>query len=197
MSTSTTETAIAPEGESVADGQGTAETPPWGEDFDADKAWKLIQNLRADKEKLAARPTLSDDDRRKLAEYQRLEEASKTELERKTEEVTRWQTEAETWRKEAVGSKIQALAATDFADPDDAVKALDPSKYLGAGGEVDTAAIKADLAALLDAKPHYRRAQEQTPRLPAPNPAQGSGANGSGSADPAQQFAAIIGGKLQ
>jgi hypothetical protein len=27
-------------------------TPPWGDDFDAEKAWTLVQNLRADKDKL-------------------------------------------------------------------------------------------------------------------------------------------------
>lgn len=27
-------------------------TPPWGDDFDAERAWTLVQNLRADKDKL-------------------------------------------------------------------------------------------------------------------------------------------------
>jgi hypothetical protein len=30
----------------------TTSTPPWGDDFDAEKAWTLVQNLRGDKEKL-------------------------------------------------------------------------------------------------------------------------------------------------
>lgn len=30
----------------------TPSTPPWGDDFDAEKAWTLVQNLRGDKEKL-------------------------------------------------------------------------------------------------------------------------------------------------
>lgn len=34
------------------DAEKPAQTPPWGEDFDAEKAWRLIQNLRADKDGL-------------------------------------------------------------------------------------------------------------------------------------------------
>lgn len=171
-----------------------AETPPWGkdEDFDPQKAWKLLQNVKADLEKAKSRPVLDDDAKRKLDEYERLEQASKTDLERKTEEVTRWQTEAETWRGAAVASRIQALAATDFADPDDAVKALDASKYLDAGGVINDQAITADLAALLEAKPHYRRAGEPSgPRLPAPNPAQGSSTTPPAT-DPAQIFDGVM-----
>lgn len=171
------------------------EQPPWGspEEFNPEKAWNLIQGLRADKEKLAARPVLDDEAQRRLTEYDRLVEASMTEDQRKNEEIARWQSEAEKWRKASVGSQIQALAATEFADPDDAVKALDPEKYLGAGGEIDANAIKADLAALLEAKPHYKRTPDAPPnRVPAPNPAQGSGATGATGADPAQEFAAIL-----
>lgn len=171
------------------------QAPPWGsdEEFNPEKAWNLIQGLRADKEKLASRPVLDEDAQRKLDEYHRLEEASKTELERKSEEATRWQSEAERWRQLSVTSQVQALAANDFADPDDAVRSLDPSKYLDSGGEIDKAAIKADLDALLEAKPHYRRHQQDAgPRVPAPNPAQGSGANGRPAADPGNEFAAIL-----
>jgi hypothetical protein len=177
-----------------------AEAPPWGtpEEFNPEKAWNLIQALRADKEKLAARPVLDDTAKAKLAEYERLEQASKTDLERKAEEVTRWQAEAEKWRATSVSSQIQALAAADFADATDAVNALNPAKYLDAGGEVNTEAIKTDLAALLEAKPHYRRVTDpQAPRLPAPNPNQGSGANGRSAGDPAQEFAAILGSHLR
>lgn len=181
----------APEGQQ----QEQQPSPPWGDDFDSEKAWNLIQNLRADKEKLAQRPVLDDDARRKLSEYERLEEASKTELERKTEELTRWQTEAERWRAASVSSTIQALAATDFADPTDAVNALDPAKYLNAGGEVDQEAIKRDLAALLEKKPHYRRNSEPvSPRVPAPNPLQGAPAGKPG--DPAAEFGALLSRQL-
>jgi hypothetical protein len=56
------------------------------------------------------------------------------------EELNRWQTEAETWRKAAVGNRIEALASTDFADPSDAIAALSGTDYLDAGGQIDEAA---------------------------------------------------------
>jgi hypothetical protein len=181
-----------PEGQPAG---GGSQTPPWGDDFDAEKAWNLVQNLRADKEKLAQRPVLDEDAKRKLAEYERLEQASKTELDRKTEEATRWQSEAEKWRSRSVSSTIQALAASDFADPTDAVNALDPAKYLDAGGAIDDTAIKKDLADLLERKPHYKRNGEPpAPRVPAPNRAQGA-STGTPS-DPAAEFGALLQSRL-
>jgi len=128
-----------------------------------------------------------------VSQWKALEEASKTELQRQQEEATRWQTEAQTWRTRAVSSRVETLAAADFADPSDALSAIDPAKYLGAGGEIDEAAIKADLTAVLEKKPHWRKTDgAPLPRVPAPNPAQGSGVDGRAANDPATQFAALI-----
>lgn len=136
-----------------------------------------------------------------VSQWKALEEASKTELQRAQEELTRWQTEATTWRTQAVSSHVEKLAASDFADPSDALAAIgDAGKYLGAGGEINEDAIKADLSALLERKPHWRKAEPPTgpvaPRVPAPNPAQGSGANGRAANDPAQELAAILRAQL-
>lgn len=132
-----------------------------------------------------------------VSQWKALEEASKTETERAKEEAARWQNEATTWRTQAVSSRVETLASSDFADPSDALAGIgDPAKYLDAGGVINEAAIKADLAALLERKPHWRRNTTDPapagPRTPAPNPAQGSGVNGTAAADPAQQFAALI-----
>lgn len=136
-----------------------------------------------------------DDLKSKAAEFDKQQEAQKSELEKTQSDLTRWQTEAETWRSAAVSNTVKALAAADFADPDDAVRNLDVSKYLDAGGDIDEKTIQADLAALLEAKPHYRRAEEQqSPRAPRPNQAQGSG--GQPVTDPAQELAAIVRGQL-
>lgn len=184
--------------EPVGQPQEGAETPPWGDDFDAERAWNLVKNLREDNSRLKARPALTDEQQQKLTEWDRLERASKTELERAREESTRWQTEASTWRTAAVSSRVERLAADAFTDPSDALAAIpDPGKYLGAGGEIDEAAIRADLDALLERKPHWRRTGETpapAPRVPAPNHAQG--AAGGQAADPAAQFAAIIRSQL-
>ena len=176
-------------------GQPVEKQPPWADgEFDAERAWKKIQALEADKEKLAKRPVLDDAAKTALAEYEKLKAASQTDLEKAQGELTRWQTDAEKWRANAVGATVKALAAPDFADPDDAVRNLDPAKYLDAGGSIDEKAIKADLDALLAAKPHYKRADGTSPRVPAPNTAQGSGQNGRAAADPAQEFATILQG---
>lgn len=169
------------------------QAPPWGtpEQFDPAKAWNLIQNLRGDLEKAKARPVLTDEMRTQLDEYARISDAAKTDLEKANEQLSRWQTEAETWRNAAVGSKIQALAANDFADPDDALRTLNPADYLGAGGDIDETRIKTDLSRLLDAKPHYRKPEPSGPRSPAPNNAQGS-SGGTSSPDPAAEFGAIL-----
>jgi hypothetical protein len=132
-----------------------------------------------------------------VSQWKQLEEASKTELQRVQEEATRWQTEASTWRTTAVSSRVETLASSDFADPSDAVTGLgDPAKYLDAGGQIQEEAIRADLAALLERKPHWRKADQAPagPRVPAPNPAQGSGVNGKAAANPATEFAALLQG---
>lgn len=132
----------------------------------------------------------------KLAELDAIRIANQSETERQAQELVRWQTEAETWRQAAVGNRIQAIATADFADPSDAVGSpefADPSKYLDAGGQIDEDAIKADLGALLERKPHWRRQAgpiDTGPRLPVPNLAQGSG--GRAAANPADEFAAIL-----
>ncbi|MGZ6806385.1 MAG: hypothetical protein ACXVGG_07095 [Mycobacteriaceae bacterium] len=168
------------------------ETPAQAEPDWKTEARKWEQRAKENKKALdEAKPVLD--------QWKQLEEASKTELQRAQEELARWQTEAGTWRTAAVSSRVETLAASDFADPSDALAAIaDPSKYLGAGGEIDEAAIKADLAALLERKPHWRRTESgpPVPRTPAPNPAQGSGVNGTAAADPAQQFAAILRSQL-
>lgn len=133
----------------------------------------------------------------KLAEYEAMKAASQTEAERQAAELTRWQSEAETWRKAAVGNRIQALASVEFADASDAVTALSEGQYLDAGGQIDEEQIKADLAALLERKPHWRKGSSEpaAPRLPVPNRAQGAG--GQQSSDPAAQFASFLQSQLQ
>lgn len=89
---------------------------------------------------------------------------------------------AEAATNRMVRSEIRALAAGRFADPEDASAFLgDVSTYLTGDGEPDTDAIEGALDDLLDRKPHLGKpAQNQnTPRPPAPNRAQGSSGGGS------------------
>jgi hypothetical protein len=180
----------------ITTGETPAETSEWTPPTSQAELDRIIQN-RLERER--AKYADYDDLREKAQSWDQIEEASKTEYERIQEEATRWQTEASTWRTKAVSSQVQTLAAAEFADPTDALAAIgDPAKYLGAGGEIDEAAIKADLDALLERKPHWRKAEGAAPgpRVPAPNPAQGSGVDGRAANDPAQQFAALINQQL-
>ena len=170
-----------------------AGAPPWGEDFDPARAWHTIQTLREREKELSRVTPLTPEQQSRLDEYDRLVEASKSDLERATEERDRWMNEATRWRTTSVSSRIEALAAPDFAYPADAVAKLNPDNYLDAGGVIDETAIKRDLAAILDERPNWRRQQdERKPRTPAPNQSQGSGGGGAPAPDPRQEFAQIL-----
>ena len=159
------------------------DTPPWGEDFDAEKAWNLVQNLRSDKEKLAKRETLTPEQKQRLEEFDRLEQASKTELERAQEAAQRNEARAQALLTRAVQAEVKA-AAQGFADPEDAAAFLDLKGYATESGEIDSDRIKADLADLLARKPHLGKSP--TTRTPAPNPAQGASGSGAPSPDDAE-----------
>lgn len=179
-----------------AGGTATTEAPPWGDNFDPARAWHTIQTLREREKELSKIEPLTPEAKQQLTEYNRLVAASKSELERSQEETNRWQTEAERWRTTSVSSRIEALAAPDFAFPADAVAKLDPAQYLDAGGTINDAAITRDLKAILDERPNWRRqADPAKPRTPAPNHGQGSG-GGVPVVDPRQEFAAILQGNL-
>jgi len=122
-----------------------------------------------------------------LADYNRLVEASKTDLERAQEAAQRESTRAEGLLNRAVQSEVKALAADAFADPSDAGAFLDLKKYATADGDVDVDAIKGDLADLLARKPHLGKSP--TSRVPAPNPAQGASGSGAPNSDDAEYLA--------
>lgn len=107
----------------------------------------------------------------KLAEWEQLREASKTQEERVQEELARAQSEAATWRAKAVLSRVEALASASFADPSDALTAIDPDEYLGLDGSIDEQALRDDLDELLRRKPHWAKASG--PTGPRPDPGQG------------------------
>lgn len=173
-------------------------TPPWGDDFDAEKAWGLVTSLREEVGRVKADRTPQDEKdaktiatlKRQLAdaepivsEFRRLEEASKTETERAKDAAAAAQQRVADLTNRAVQAEVKALAANTFADPSDATAFIDPAKYVNDAGEIDTAAIESDLADLLSRKPHLGRTSDG-PRPPAPNPAQGS--SSTGPAAPAQ-----------
>ncbi|MGH3585435.1 MAG: hypothetical protein ACRDQ0_03840 [Pseudonocardia sp.] len=139
----------------------------------------------------------------KAEELQRIKDAEKTESERLNDQLEAAKTQIAKTRQRLVRSQVQALAGTAsdgrpaFADPADAFGELDLDSYIDGDGDIDEAAIEADLQALLERKPHWAKSQPQEgPRRPAPDRTQASGANKTRPADPRDEFAGWLSSKL-
>lgn len=131
-------------------------------------------------------------------ELQRIKDAEKTESERLNEQLERAREQVTTTRQRLVRTQVQALAMTGFADPEDAVGALNLDSYIDSDGDIDEAAIKADLDALLERKPHWAKSQPQEgPRRPAPDRTQASGANKKQAPNPRDEFAGWLSSRLK
>lgn len=105
------------------------------------------------------------------ARLKEFEDRDKTEAEKLTAARDAAEQRASAATARAVRSEVRALA-DGYADRDDAVLNLgDLTKYVGKDGEVDTDAITAELAKVLERKPHLAKASG--PRNPAPDPSQG------------------------
>ncbi|MGW6703605.1 hypothetical protein ACWGDE_01745 [Streptomyces sp. NPDC054956] len=152
-----------------------ADPEPEGADQLGDKGKQALDRMKAEKAEAkrvaAAEKKRADDLAKKVAEF---EDRDKTELDKATEKAQKSaEREARAIRR-AVTAEVKAAAA-DFADPDDAAAFLDLSGYSSDDGEIDTDAIAADLAALLEKKPHLRRQEATPPKAPAPKPDPGQG----------------------
>ncbi|WP_275558491.1 hypothetical protein [Streptomyces sp. 5-6(2022)] len=132
----------------------------------------------------------------KAAELQRIKDAEKSESERLNDQLAQANEQITKTRQRLVKARVQALAGASlddraaFADPEDAVGALDLDSYISDDGDIDEAAIESDLQALLARKPHWAKPQPpEGPRRPAPDRTQASGANRPRPTDPADVFA--------
>lgn len=139
----------------------------------------------------------------KAEELQRIKDAEKSESERLNDQLEAAKTQIAKTRQRLVRSQVQALAGSAsgdrpaFADPADAFGELDLDSYIDGDGDIDEAAIEADLQALLERKPHWAKSQPQEgPRRPAPDRTQASGANKTRPADPRDEFAGWLSSKL-
>ncbi|GGS41844.1 hypothetical protein F2B00_03435 [Streptomyces parvus] len=133
-----------------------------------------------------------------LAELQKRKDAEKSDTDRLNDQLTRAQEQITKTRQRLVRSQVQALAMAGFADPEDAVGALELDSYIDSDGDIDEAAIKADLDALLERKPHWAKSQPQEgPRRPAPDRTQASGANKTRPPAPGDEFAGWLAPQLK
>lgn len=160
------------------------------EPFDADRARKAINKKNAENKSLRDRLKELEPLAQKAQE---LEDAQKSETERLGEQLSAAQERAAKAVRTAVASKVEALAAKTFADPEDAAGALDLTTYVDEDGAIDTDSIKRDLTDLLKRKPHWARPDDNSPRRPAPDRTQGSSGNGNRTPnDPGEEFAGFI-----
>jgi len=176
------ETPAAPEAE-------PAKQDPWA---DPDAARKEIERLR--KEAAGYRTKVRDLE--PLAQKAKeLEDAQKSEQERLAEQLQEAQQHVQAFRQRAVRAEVRALAAAEFADPDDAHAFLDLDSFVGDDGEIDTDGIRKGLADLLKRKPHLAR--DAGPRAPRPDRTQGSSGNGNRTPNsPEAEFAGFLTGLL-
>jgi hypothetical protein len=167
------EPATEPEGD-PADSEHEPESE--GADKLGDAGKKALDRMKAEraaaKKEAAEAKKRADELARKVADF---EDRDKSELEKATTKAERFAEQAAKATKRAVLAEVRAAAA-EFADPEDAAAFLDLSSYTSDDGEIDTEAISADLDALLDRKPHLRRAAAEPPKRPAPKPDPSQGA---------------------
>ncbi|MGK4583476.1 hypothetical protein [Kitasatospora sp. HPMI-4] len=143
---------------------GDAPLGPAGE-----KALAEWKQRAKDAEKLA---------RDQAARLQAFEDAQKSEAEKLADRAKAAEDRAAAATRLAVTAKVEALAASRFADPLDAVDALTPDQFIGSDGTVDTDAIEQALTGLLQRKPHWAPAPAG-PRSPRPDPSQGARPGGT------------------
>lgn len=164
-----------------------AKTDPWA---DPDAARKEIEKLRREAAKYRTKAGELEPLAKKAKE---LEDAQKSEQERLTEQLTAAESRIKAVQQRAVRSEVRALAAAEFADPDDAHAFLDLDAFVGDDGEIDTDGINRELTALLKRKPHLARPADNSPRRPAPDRTQGSSGNGNRSnSEPGVIFAGLM-----
>lgn len=166
--------------------------------FDAAQAAAKIRKANSEAQNLRKRLKELEP---KAAELQRIKDAEKSDTERLTDQLTAANERIAKTRLRLVKSQVQGLAAATFADPEDAVTALDLGSYIDDEGEIDEAAIETDLADLLARKPHWARPQQTQPqegaRRPAPDRTQASGANKTRPANPADEFSGWLKSQLK
>lgn len=170
---------VAPEPETPSE---PPKADPWA---DPEAARKEIEKLRKE---AASYRTRAKDLEPLAKKAKELEDAQKSEQERLAEQLAEAEKRAQAIQQRAVRAEVKALAAAEFADPEDAHAFLNLDSYVGEDGEIDADRIADDLAELLKRKPHLGKATG--PRRPAPDRTQGSSGNGARTpTDPATEFA--------
>lgn len=158
------------EPETAPEAEGAEEEP-----FDRARAEAKIRKANSEAKSLRERLKELEPLAKRAKE---LEDAQKSEQERLTDQLTAAESRIKTVQQRAVRSEVRALAAAEFADPDDAHAFLDLDAFVDDNGDIDADGIREGLAALLTRKPHLAKPADSSPRRPAPDRTQGSSGNG-------------------
>ncbi|KYK14279.1 hypothetical protein ACFZCM_03090 [Streptomyces rochei] len=170
------------EPQAAPEAEGAEEEP-----FDRKRAEAALRKKNSEAENLRRRLKELEPLAKKAKE---LEDAQKSDQERLTEQLTAAEKRIQTFQQRAVRSEVKALAAVEFADPEDAHAFLDLTSYVDDDGDVDTAAIQQDLKDLLKRKPHLAKPTDTSPRAPKADRTQGSSGNGNRTpTKPEEEFA--------
>lgn len=196
----TVEETATEDGAEQRDDAQEAESGGGEKPFDRKQAEAKIRKANSEAANLRKRLKELEPLAKKAKEF---EDAQKSETERLNDQLTAAQEQISKTRQRLVRSQVQALAGTStearaaFADPADAFGELDLDSYIDNSGDIDEAAIEADLQALLERKPHWAKSQPpEGPRRPAPDRTQASGANKKQAPNPRDEFAGWLSSKL-
>lgn len=188
-STTTTTTTGAPDAGAAGDGGGGAGAGP--KTFSQEEVDRIVsERLTRERSKLGDIKDLQ----RRAAEYDKLAEAQKSEVQKAAdaakaaaEQATRAERDSH-WQARIVRAEVRAAAGGKLADPEDAVRLLDLSSFdLDDEGNLDTAKVAAAIDALLKAKPYLAAGtatRQRTPDFDAGARGTGSDENAALNGDP-------------
>ena len=156
-------------------------------DLDEDRRKVILEQVskpRAEAKNLRERLKAAEP---RLAEYDRLVAASKTDAERAQEARTAAEERAAKAMQRAARSEVKAALAGVVDNADEIVDDLNLARFIDDDGEIDQDAV----AAL-----RQKYASLGGRRAPRPDTSQASAANGRSKSDPASEFASFIRGQL-
>jgi DNA repair exonuclease SbcCD ATPase subunit len=173
------------EAETALEAAGSEEEP-----FDRKRAEAALKKKNSEAENLRKRLKELEPLAKRAKD---LEDAQKSEQERLTEQLTVAEQRAQAYQQRAVRAEVRALAAVEFADPDDAHAFLDLDSFVNDDGDIDADGIQQGLKDLLKRKPHLAKPVDSSPRAPKADRTQGSSGNGNRTPnDPGEEFASFL-----
>lgn len=132
------------------------ETPPWGEDFNAEKAWNLVQNLRGDKESLQTKLATAQSDQEELEQLRRdrMTADERAIAEARDQATTEARTAAESAAAAKWGGTVLEAVSGAYLDEEQQKSFLaiaSPEKFMK-DGEFDVTALMGHLTAIYGTK---------------------------------------------